>query len=118
MTAHHTPGPWYVGAQNDALYVIAGRAPSLNNDHPQHDAPRVAIARVFGPTNRDHIPVEANARLIAEAPEMERVLRRLEYWFDTDEDILAAMSEADRADNRRNLDMIRAILARIDGDVK
>lgn len=112
MTAHHTPGPWYVGSHpNSGGYV--GRVFS--------ERPPRLIAQTVVPSGDDlrgHIVTKANARLIAEAPEMERVLRRLEYWFDTDEDILAAMSEADRADNRRNLDMIRAILARIDGDVK
>ena len=58
--AAHTPGPLYVGAQNDELYITAGRAPAKNNDHPWHDAPRVAIAKVFGPNE------EANAaRIVA-----------------------------------------------------
>lgn len=70
--AQHTPGPWHVGCQNDALFVTAGRKPALNNDHPWHDAPRVALCKVFGPSDGDCLPVdaEANARLIAAAPTM------------------------------------------------
>ena len=55
---------------------------------------------------------EANARLIAAAPCMAKVLADLEKWFDTDEEILAAMPEAERADNARQLAKIRAALAK------
>lgn len=37
----------FVGAQNDALYIIAGRAPSKDNDYPVHDAARTVIAKVY-----------------------------------------------------------------------
>lgn len=72
MTTQHTPGPWHVGCQNDALFVTAGREPALNNDHPWHDAPRVALCKVFGPSDDDCLPVdaEANARLMAAAPKL------------------------------------------------
>lgn len=56
-----TPLPWQAGSQNDALFIIAGRKPSLNNDYPQHDAPRVALARVFGPNEFDCLPIDADA---------------------------------------------------------
>jgi len=39
--------PLYVGAQNDLVYIIAGKPPASNNDYPEHDAPRVRIARVY-----------------------------------------------------------------------
>lgn len=57
----HTPLPWFVGCQNDALFIVAGRPPALNNDYPWHDAPRVAVAKVFGPSNHDCLPVNADA---------------------------------------------------------
>lgn len=70
----HTPGPWYVGAQNDLLFVIAGRAPSADNDYPNHDAVRTVIAQL---EFRDKGKSEeaANARLIAAAPEMFALLQ-------------------------------------------
>lgn len=66
MVDLHTPGPWFAGAQNDALFIVAGRPPALNNDHPWHEAPRVALCRVFGPSKDDCLPInaDANARRI------------------------------------------------------
>lgn len=63
----YTPGPWFAACQNDALYVIAGEAPSSNNDYPRHDADRTLIAATYG-----H---EANSRLIAAAPDLFEVLK-------------------------------------------
>jgi len=57
----HTPTPWFVGCQNDALFIVSGRPPALNNDHPWHEAPRVAVARVYGPAEGDCLPVNADA---------------------------------------------------------
>ena len=51
-----TEGPWFAGCQNDALFIVAGRKPALNNDYPWHEAPRVALAKMFGPTEGDCLP--------------------------------------------------------------
>lgn len=45
--AQHTQGRAYVGAQNDALYIVLGEAPASTNDYPCHDADRTAIAKVY-----------------------------------------------------------------------
>lgn len=37
----------YVGAQNDALYIVVGEPPASTNDYPRHDADRTAIAKVY-----------------------------------------------------------------------
>lgn len=42
-----TPGPYYLGVQNDALYLVAGKKPALNNDYPNHKTDRTVIAKVF-----------------------------------------------------------------------
>jgi len=65
----HTPTPWFVGCQNDALFIVSGRPPALNNDHPWHEAPRVAVARVYGQAEGDCLPVNAcaNAAFIVRA---------------------------------------------------
>lgn len=41
---------FHIGAQNDALYIIHGEAPALNNDYPRHDAGRTAVALVYDET--------------------------------------------------------------------
>lgn len=66
--AKATPGEWYVGVQNDALFLTAGRAPAPNNDYPWHDAPRVALAKLLSPQKGDCLPVNAedNARYIGQ----------------------------------------------------
>lgn len=66
LAAKATPGPWHVGCQNDALFLTAGRPPALSNDHPWHDAPRVALAKVYDQSESDVLPIEAetNAALI------------------------------------------------------
>ena len=63
----HTPGPWFVGAQNDALYII-NRRPAHDNDYPNHDADVTCIAKVYD---------EANAALIARAPDLTAEVERL-----------------------------------------
>ena len=57
----HTPGPWYVGAQNDALYIIT-RPPRPSRDDIV-DIPDVKVIAIINVCNDD-----ANARLIAAAP--------------------------------------------------
>ena len=51
-------------------------------------------------------PVGTMARL----EEMEAVLRKLEYWFDTDQEILDAMDNNEKADHMQKLKMIRNVL--------
>lgn len=67
-TPAHTPGPWYVGAMNDALFVI-DKPPRPSNDdvHPDRDVTVIASVR--------HVEgglgvAAANARLMAAAPEL------------------------------------------------
>lgn len=45
--AEHTALPYYLGAQNDQLYITAGLSPALSNDHPNPDADRTVIAKVY-----------------------------------------------------------------------
>ena len=45
--------------------------------------------------------------------ELERALRRLEYWLDTDQEILDAMEENER---RVHLEMLRIARAALEGE--
>jgi hypothetical protein len=37
---------FHIGAQNDQLYIFFGVPPSPGNDHPNHAADRVVVAKV------------------------------------------------------------------------
>ncbi len=56
-----------------------------------------------------------DAHAIAAVPEMLATLVALEKWFDTDQEILDALPEAERADNARQLAKIRTAIARANG---
>jgi hypothetical protein len=58
---------------------------------------------------------DAHESLIAAAPEMLGMLVRLEYWFDTDAEILDAMEQDERADHVLLLKRIRAVIAQAKG---
>lgn len=58
--AQHTKGPWYVGAQNDALYIIT-RPPRPSNDDIV-DIPDVEVIASVNACND-----EANAKFIVDA---------------------------------------------------
>lgn len=56
---------YHLGAQNDALYIIQGEAPSAaGNDYPRHDADRQAIARVLDEALARELVDAANAKPI------------------------------------------------------
>lgn len=74
--AKHTPGPWEVYEKQ-----IARKAPAKGHsiqrcigtayEHPQLRAPAPVVTLAFGLVERPYISIsEANARLIAAAPEM------------------------------------------------
>jgi hypothetical protein len=48
--------------------------------------------------------------LLAERDALKAVLKRLEYWFDTDQEVLDAMTPDEQADHMRQLQMIRDTL--------
>lgn len=66
MSEKHTPTPWFVGAQNDQAFIIAGRPPSKSNDYPMHDADRTAIAKVYDDDNAAFIVRAVNSFAAAE----------------------------------------------------
>lgn len=53
-----------------------------------------------------HLYIEAADRIET----LTATLKRLEYWFDTDAEILDAMTPDERADNMRQLTLIREAL--------
>lgn len=71
----HTHGPWFVGAQNDGMYIVSGEPPSPSNDYMVHDSDRTLIAKLEGETFEMD---RANARLIAAAPKLLEMLELTE----------------------------------------
>ena len=49
-------------------------------------------------------------RMLRRAETAEAVLKKLEYWFDADQEVLDAMTPDERADNMRQLNLIREAL--------
>ena len=87
----YTAGRWYVGAQNDALYII-DQKPSMNNDYPNHDAKTEPLAKVIMVNGA--LPT-ANANLMASATELYEALKNLlsrvaldadsKHWFPSEQ---------------------------------
>ena len=112
----HTPGPWMprraVKPDNTGGYDWAIIAPD-----------KAIVAECFevvdwaeNGVDFDTRPVEANARLIASAPDLLETLQQLEYWFNTDAEILDAMTDAERADHIRQHEKIRKAIAKALGE--
>lgn len=78
-SAEHTPGPWFVGAQNDGLYIIDGQPSPAPYDGP---IPREHGPNVVARPNFALAGYEANAKLIAAAPEMLAALKFYAEYFD------------------------------------
>lgn len=82
MSAKHTPGLWEVEDPMgpDTLSIVqADRLPhtwviiaSVHSDDPDESGPRIS-----------QIEMEANARLIAAAPDLLDALERVEWWLST-----------------------------------
>lgn len=47
VPASATGRAFHIGAQNDALFIIYGERPALNNDYPRHDADRTCVAKIY-----------------------------------------------------------------------
>lgn len=105
MTSKHTPGPWTVQQDGTSLYIVA----NLHGDGVTMPAGEFTLAHLrigFGVTGRGAEALQ-NARLIAAAPELLDMVRRLTavaelYKRQHSGDIVHAADEA------------RALLARID----
>jgi hypothetical protein len=99
MKTPHTPGPWYVGSQNDALFIINKPPSPAGTDLPP-DTPHpglVVIGRPHFDVRQEFSEYQANANLIAAAPELldaaSSLLRALEGRLqDCDDDFLQAVT--------------------------
>lgn len=93
MNSKHTAGPWEVSPSSystESRYVV--------------DVDGNDVARIKG----GELTTDANARLIAAAPEMRDMLADLEQMLDGEEDSV-------REEHADRIVRLRALLARIDG---
>lgn len=76
MSAQHTPGPWWdYTSPHGVRHILPCAVPSLDT---------VAICTFNGTAQRPAADTDANARLIAAAPEMFAALERVERWLERD----------------------------------
>ena len=78
--AQHTPGPWAVQDDNAGVYYVNPRIEAGEDiNDPRHDS-IIARCTGFGAfSGIEDAEVEANARLIAAAPELLEALREAVY---------------------------------------
>lgn len=106
MSLKHTPGPWYVGAMNDALFILK-LPPSPNGADAPIDTPHPGQLVIAKPAELEFEVTKANANLIAAAPTLLDSLKRADE----------ALRFHPNGDNRSGADRILAdlIIARAEG---
>ena len=110
LLAKAAPEPWDIGYDNDTgpdddyffEWVTVGPARLVDRSNVDDaDARLIALAPTLA------------ARALADAEKIARLteaLRKLDYWFDVDQEVLDAMGDAERADHHRQHDMIRSAI--------
>lgn len=88
----HTPGPWVIGQEATDLMACpeGGRFHAIDAPDGNHYALAVVVTQLSDPTEKSTEQLQANARLIAAAPELLAALQRaideavaddLDDWF-------------------------------------
>lgn len=107
-------GPWGIedayGGLDDWIFKLI--YPAQPEGGFKADVATVSPSEKFGVSREESA---ANANLIAAGPDMYGALKKLEYWFDTDQEILDEMDADTLASHNQLLGMIRATLAKAEG---
>lgn len=104
----HTPGAWKYFRNEDGYYSVY---PARCDEHKRF--PKIVLAEVFTEHVRD---AEANARLIAGAPEMRIALIGAAEALRATEVFLRGFGEATDEMNKI-IEVVDKLLDRIDGDI-
>jgi hypothetical protein len=80
----HTPGPWHLDKEHDGEYTMIGEPIAIVGGEETGESVRFTVGRTcdYGPHGNDQ--TEANARLIAAAPELLEACRMLRLQFSDD----------------------------------
>jgi hypothetical protein len=109
MSAGYTPGPWAAEWMNGSI-CFGIRTPEGTVAYTRQTGGR------DGPIRRQH---EANARLIAAAPELVEALRELiAQCHDCEKELTEELHHVDFTGESLPLCNARALLARIDGETE
>ncbi len=100
----HTPGPWHAFEQNASNPNTKGLF-EIDANHPSGNRQTIAVT----PYKGDARELEANARLIAAAPEMLEMCKLLEECMET-------IDGKDGYDASYELAKVRAVLAKVEGE--
>ena len=87
-----------------------GRIYPEDQDEPDHCLYLKAADRIEELEERLKAATDDAKEAEAYVEELEATLRKLEYWFDTDQEILDVMGNNEKADHMRKLKMIRDAL--------
>jgi hypothetical protein len=109
MENKHTPGPWTIeqwqrGSKGLKLAILAPPDASGDNDYQV-----AVVSRVYNPLfNETSFPDDANARLIAAAPDMYEALKECEVF-------ISGLKLDNTVDLPSCLERINAAIARAEG---
>ena len=94
----HTPGPWHVGTMNDCLFII-NQQPRPSHDEVNFEGSGFATVDNFEIIAKlDYPDADANARLIAAAPDLLDALNRvMQEWNERKHLTLATRQAIDAA---------------------
>ena len=102
----HTQGPWHAIEQNASNPNTKGLF-EIDANHPSGNRQTIAVT----PYKGDARELEANARLIAAAPEMLEMCKLLEECMET-------IDGKDGYDASYELAKVRAVLAKVEGETE
>lgn len=109
-TVEHTPGPWRVERGTTLVWGDC----TITDDHPDHLGVPVAdaqLARAWAKGEPTYERAEANARLIAAAPELLEVLKAYVAW----EVEYMTINNLGDPEKQHNVKWARAVIAKATG---
>ena len=116
MSAEHTPGPWIfetVNTTSGICHKIGPFPPKQEGGRPRHACIYADYPSPYHPADQE---LEANARLIAAAPELLDAVELVLAWFEAEDNHSKEPDFYKRLEMcRESEDAIRAVIAKVEG---